>query len=521
MILWDLNKMSIISRQNESFRIATIEFLSLDSIAYGTGDSVNILIISNNQVTKNQISNRLINKIMLLDQYNVLALSSLNLVNSNQSSITFYNSLDKTLISEINTSINDFIYVDNFDFASIDINNNFCQFNQNKTEILSNSSFTALEKLENNVIATIKFLSNNNYQIDLWNFYTKSIMLTIQNAHLSGYNTLKYIPNNFNSLGSEIDKTTSTISSFLTFINYSKNLTTSSNILTTNIESTTSIINNSESSTTSSDIFILGSQNESTNSKLVAQTTTDYFQVQNPAEIVDIFSSTDIKSMNISQFIENVKNKSFSFDLKTNSLLPIDLLTSTKYDIVDCVSNCSNHGLCKVKDLKFECQCNLDFSGPNCNKDLRPCSYSPCLNYLKCENIQNGTRFNQNTQKSENYYTDFFCTCKEKFYGKRCELKINPCQNETCSGNGICKVIDNGSLNETIKCECFGINSFEGEKCEKKSLKMVVHETTVKTTTYIAIIAVICFYSLIAAMDFHKYFWKVNAPSKRKNLKKK
>jgi hypothetical protein len=222
--------------------------------------------------------------------------------------------------------------------------------------------------------------------------------------------------------------------------------------------------------------------------------------------ISNLFSTLDLNNLNINQLMDNLQNKSFSFDLsQPSSQLPASLLSSPKYDIADCVSNCSNQGLCKLNGNRFECQCDLDFSGSKCEIDLRPCSSNPCLNFEKCENVLNGTQLNPGNQQNQNYYSDFVCKCKDKYYGKRCESKINLCQNETCSGNGICKVITNG-LNETIKCQCFGINSYEGEKCETKTTKMVVHEATVRTTSYIAVIVVILFYAMIGLMDIHKYF---------------
>ena len=204
------------------------------------------------------------------------------------------------------------------------------------------------------------------------------------------------------------------------------------------------------------------------------------------------------------------------FDLKSDSNLPTQLLKST-LDISNCVSNCSNYGVCKLSQTnQFICTCDLDHSGSKCDKDLRPCSSLPCLNYLQCDNVLNGTIYNQVDQQFENYYSDFVCTCKDQYYGKRCELKINPCENETCSGNGICKSIDNGSNQTSIKCECFGQNSFEGEKCERKTVKMIVVETSIKTSYCIAIGVLFSLYLIVIIMDFHKYFI-MRKPQKQKS----
>ena len=233
--------------------------------------------------------------------------------------------------------------------------------------------------------------------------------------------------------------------------------------------------------------------------------------------ITALFSSSNLNNLNITQLMNNLANKSFSFDLKSDSALPTSLLTSTKYDISDCVSNCSNSGTCKLLNgMKFICECNPNFTGSKCNIDLRPCSQNPCLNYLKCENILNYT----DSQLNQNIYSDFKCICKSDLYsGKRCENKVNLCLNETCSNNGICQIINENSFNETTECKCFGTNQYEGSKCETKSSKLVVRETTVKTTYLIAIIILVSTYLLIILSDLHNIFTHQDFKAKRKNNK--
>lgn len=99
--------------------------------------------------------------------------------------------------------------------------------------------------------------------------------------------------------------------------------------------------------------------------------------------------------------------------------------------------------------------------------------------------------------------------------------KINLCQNETCSGNGLCKIQNENELNETIKCECFGQNSFEGEKCEIKSTKMIVRESTVKTTSIIAIVILIGLFSLAILSDIHSFYIKKHKPKKQPKPKQR
>ena len=186
---------------------------------------------------------------------------------------------------------------------------------------------------------------------------------------------------------------------------------------------------------------------------------------------------------NLTNLFIYIGNKSFTFD-STDSI-PQDLLSSSKYDISDCVSNCSNQGLCKLSStgFKFVCECNSNFSGSKCDIDLRPCSFNPCLNYVNCESLL--------LLSSSSF--DFKCFCKDGFYGKRCQHKINLCENETCSGNGICQVISNNQskYGESIECKCFGIGQYEGKSCETKTVQAIIRQTTVKTTYIIAIVILV------------------------------
>ena len=221
----------------------------------------------------------------------------------------------------------------------------------------------------------------------------------------------------------------------------------------------------------------------------------------------ELFSIQDFNQINITELFHILENKTFQFDLKSDSYFPTQLLESSDLDINNCISNCSNQGLCKLTNNQknrneFECLCNVNFTGSKCELDKRPCSQTPCLNSIKCEDILI-------LQNSSNIFInyDFKCHCKsELFYGKRCESKKNLCQNETCSGNGICQIIriGNDGLNETIKCECFGQNDFEGEKCQTKTSKTKQRENTIKITAWIAISIIIMFYSLFILMDLHK-----------------
>ena len=123
-------------------------------------------------------------------------------------------------------------------------------------------------------------------------------------------------------------------------------------------------------------------------------------------------------------------------------------------------------------------------------------------------------KFNRENINQQEQQIDFKCYCKsDKYYGKRCEKKINQCQNETCSGNGVCKILNENELNETIKCDCFGLNDFEGSKCETKTFKMTFIQTTIKSTAYIAILFLVSLGLLVVLIDLHSIFMLKNSPS--------
>ncbi len=59
---------------------------------------------------------------------------------------------------------------------------------------------------------------------------------------------------------------------------------------------------------------------------------------------------------------------------------------------------------------------------------------------------------------------------------------------------------------------CFFVH--EGEKCEIKSTKMIVRESTVKTTSIIAIVILIGLFSLAILSDIHSFYIKKHKPKK-------
>ena len=241
---------------------------------------------------------------------------------------------------------------------------------------------------------------------------------------------------------------------------------------------------------------------------------------------LDTIAETFISNIFVSSNSNTNMTVSFSFDsiltptslsstsnnsINANVQLIIGLFTQIKYDITDCLSNCSNHGLCKLgENNKMKCECDLFYDGAKCDLNLRPCSKYPCLNSINCNDLI----INELTKQF-----DFKCECKKNYFGKSCENKVNLCQNETCNGNGICKVENENQLNETIKCKCFGIEMYEGDKCQKKSPKLVIIQTTVKSSTYIAVAILCCLFLLIILSDIHSFITKTDV-MKNDNRKK-
>lgn len=163
-------------------------------------------------------------------------------------------------------------------------------------------------------------------------------------------------------------------------------------------------------------------------------------------------------------------------------------LFKDNYDLSDCISNCTNNGLCKYSNigLKFICVCNLYYSGPYCSTDLRPCSSSPCMNNGTC--IQNITDLASPTS---------YCECGQYYEADVCQTKKDICQNETCSNHGKCK-----DVNNKPKCECFSL--YLGENCEITSDALKVIQKTISISSIIAIVILCCFYLFILSSDLLK-----------------
>ena len=103
--------------------------------------------------------------------------------------------------------------------------------------------------------------------------------------------------------------------------------------------------------------------------------------------------------------------------------------------------------------------------------------------------------------------------CNKQYEGGFCELKVDVCKNESCSGNGNC--VD---INNKPKCKCFSM--FEGEKCEFQSNELKTVKTVKKYSAILAGVVVVVFYLTKLFMDFTKYCLKCKKKIVRKKNRK-
>ena len=103
---------------------------------------------------------------------------------------------------------------------------------------------------------------------------------------------------------------------------------------------------------------------------------------------------------------------------------------------IDCsANNCNENGIC-VDDISLpSCNCNLGFTGRECEINIDDCSSNPCGERGQCVDGVNSFR----------------CNCDPGFTGDHCQTNINDCAGVMCSGNGAC--VD-GLNSFTCSCSC-------------------------------------------------------------------
>ena len=92
---------------------------------------------------------------------------------------------------------------------------------------------------------------------------------------------------------------------------------------------------------------------------------------------------------------------------------------------------CKN-GQCREFNSTFECQCNLGYTGTNCESIINHCENQLCLNGGNCINRLDG----------------YSCDCPTDYYGSNCETR-NQCYPNPCLFGGECSATE-----ATFTCQC-------------------------------------------------------------------
>ncbi|CAF0891719.1 unnamed protein product [Brachionus calyciflorus] len=212
----------------------------------------------------------------------------------------------------------------------------------------------------------------------------------------------------------------------------------------------------------------------------------------------------DTNSVIVTSF-STEKTKSFlspNIYFNKMNLKEIIELFKSKIDLSNCITNCSGNGYCKlVENIKLICECFTNFSGPKCEINTLPCFSNKCRNNASCINNLHDKTYDCQCVSGYNN--------KSYFYGTYCENKIDLCENETCSKNGIC--VDTGN---EVKCKCF--SKFSGNNCEIESNELNFIKNFIRTSSLIAIIILGMTFCLTFLSDLSKLFIK-EKPNKRNN----
>ena len=92
---------------------------------------------------------------------------------------------------------------------------------------------------------------------------------------------------------------------------------------------------------------------------------------------------------------------------------------------------CKN-GQCREFNSSFECQCNLGYTGNNCESRINHCQSQTCLNGGYCINRLDG----------------YSCDCSTGYFGSNCEF-LNQCYSNPCLFGGECLATE-----YTFTCQC-------------------------------------------------------------------
>ncbi|CAF1098394.1 unnamed protein product [Brachionus calyciflorus] len=218
-----------------------------------------------------------------------------------------------------------------------------------------------------------------------------------------------------------------------------------------------------------------------TSKEIVSTTISNYSSFGNFKESISnslLNTATEINSSFQTKFLEDI------FILASAENV-VDLI-KYQIEINNCLSNCSNHGICvKISESIYGCSCYKNFIGSSCQYNTSLCSSRPCLNNGTCQNLNDS----------------YSCLCNDFYKGRNCELEIDVCLNETCSNKGLCY-----NFNFEPKCKCF--KSYSGDKCQIESNELKVVKVTIKTASIIAIIVIASLFLILILCDITKLFGK-------------
>lgn len=188
-----------------------------------------------------------------------------------------------------------------------------------------------------------------------------------------------------------------------------------------------------------------------------------------------------------------------------NSVILIDLLVNS-HDINDCITNCSNNGICEYNSLNnnYKCNCFPAYSGSSCETIKNPCiSNNQCLNNSTCVYVSSSIKL-------------FECKCNSNiYYGPNCESQVDLCLNQTCSKNGVCKMDE-----QKLKAYCSCFKYYSGEDCGIKSGELKAVEAFISISSIVSIILITVFYLMFIINDvIDKFICKLKIKIKNKRMK--
>lgn len=252
---------------------------------------------------------------------------------------------------------------------------------------------------------------------------------------------------------------------------------------------------------------------ENTKQTTKATTSTTSY-VTESSTITSTVGVTSNTAINITSFGPSTYPTLFqtTFSFSNVSLTTWLSIINSDYDVLSCIVNCSNNGLCKYGgNSTFICACNQNFTGSTCDQSLLPCSYHPCVNNGECYDYSTDPLLlaANNITFISSVNSSYICKCANYYYGTKCESKINMCANVTCSFNGICY-----EKNNTAVCRCF--QQYSGAYCEIISSQQKTIKNVASFTTNFAIAIILVFFALVFLTDLIDFFCGMNAYQKKK-----